>query len=440
MSNEQNSQNSDIPKKEFKKGEAQRRGPSRRETQRREIPKKETKNIEIKKINTQKRENPRSDYKKREPLKRSTQKREAPKRDTQKREPLKKETQKIEAKKRDSPNSGIQKKESKNYNTKSYKKKPYFKKQTHKDFISAIVPVLNEEESLPEFGMLLERELRKLSGMNYEIIYIDDGSTDNSFEIIKKLRERNNRIKAFRFRRNYGKSAALSLGFKEARGELIVTLDADLQDDPTEIKMMIDEIKQGHDLVTGWKKKRHDPFTKVIPSRFFNWVTSIVSGIKLHDFNCGLKVYRKELAKSLQLYGEIYRYIPALANWEGFKVTEVPVKHHRRKYGKSKFGSSRLIKGFLDLVTVVFTTRYLKRPLHFFGTIGTIFAMSGFAIDLYLLIEWMMGLTALSNRPLTLLGIALIIVGVQFFSIGLIGEMIVKNFHEKATYSIKERL
>jgi len=323
---------------------------------------------------------------------------------------------------------------------KPYHKKPYYKKNAPQNIISAVIPLYNEEESLPELGMLVERELKELVGDKYEIIFIDDGSTDNSFEIIRQLKQRNTRIRAFKFRRNYGKSAALSLGFAQARGETIVTLDADLQDDPSEIKRLLDKMKEGYDLVTGWKKKRYDPITKVIPSRFFNWVTSKVSGIKLHDFNCGIKVYKRDLAKSLQLYGEIYRYIPALANWEGFKVTELPVKHHARKFGKSKFGNARFIKGYLDLITVLFTTRYLKRPMHFFGTIGTLFASSGFIIDLYLLIEWILGLTSLSNRPLALFGIALIIVGVQLFSIGLVGEMIVKNFYEKATYSIKERL
>jgi glycosyltransferase involved in cell wall biosynthesis len=323
---------------------------------------------------------------------------------------------------------------------KPYQKKPYQKKNYPQNIVSVVIPLYNEEESLPELGMLVEREMKELVGDKYEIVFIDDGSTDNSFEIIRQLKQRNTRIRAFKFRRNYGKSAALSLGFAQARGEMIVTLDADLQDDPSEIKKLLDKIKEGYDLVTGWKKKRYDPITKVIPSRFFNWVTSKVSGIRLHDFNCGIKAYKREVAKSLQLYGEIYRYIPALANWDGYKVTEIPVKHHPRKFGKSKFGSTRFIKGYLDLITVLFTTRYLKRPMHFFGTIGTIFATSGFIIDLYLLIEWLMGLTALSNRPLALFGIALIIVGVQLFSIGLVGEMIVKNFYEKATYSIKERL
>jgi len=323
---------------------------------------------------------------------------------------------------------------------KPYQKKPFPKKDFTQNIVSVVIPLYNEEESLPELGMLVEGELKELVGDKYEIVFVDDGSTDNSFEVIKQLKQRNNRIRAFKFRRNYGKSAALSLGFAQARGNIIVTLDADLQDDPSEIKKLLEKIKEGYDLVTGWKKKRYDPITKVIPSRFFNWVTSKVSGIKLHDFNCGLKAYKREVVKSLQLYGEIYRYIPALANWEGFKVTEIPVQHHPRKFGKSKFGGTRFIKGYLDLITVLFTTRYLKRPMHFFGTIGTIFATSGFVIDLYLLIEWFMGLTALSNRPLALFGIALIIVGVQLFSIGLVGEMIVKNFYEKATYSIKERL
>jgi len=306
--------------------------------------------------------------------------------------------------------------------------------------VSVVIPLLNEEESLPELVLHLEQVLGKLAGKRYEIIFIDDGSTDNSFNVIKQIRARNQRVRAFRFRRNYGKSAALSVGFQHAKGRIIITMDADLQDDPDEIPNLINKIREGYDLVSGWKKKRYDPITKTLPSKFFNFVTSLFSGVKLHDFNCGLKAYKQELVKDLQVYGEMHRYIPALAHWEGYKVTEIPVQHHPRKYGKTKFGVSRFLKGFLDLLTVMFTTRFLKRPLHFFGTLGGIFALSGFAIDLYLLIDWIIGRTYLSNRPLALFGIALIIVGVQLISLGLLGELIAKNMFEKVNYKIKERL
>lgn len=306
--------------------------------------------------------------------------------------------------------------------------------------ISVVVPLLNEEESLPELAFQLEEELEKFVKNRYEVIFVDDGSTDNSFEVIRRLNQRNHKFRAIRFRRNYGKSAALSVGFKQARGVIIITMDADLQDDPAEIPNLVGKIKEGYDLVSGWKKKRKDPLSKTIPSKFFNFVTSKLSGIKLHDFNCGLKAYRKEVAQSLDVYGEMHRYLPALAHWEGFRVTEIPVKHHERRYGKSKFGFSRFIKGYLDLLTVMFTTRYLKRPLHFFGTLGTLFASIGFIIDLWLTIEWLLGWTSLSNRPLALLGVLLIIVGVQFISMGLIGEMIVKNTQKDTIYSIKEKI
>lgn len=314
--------------------------------------------------------------------------------------------------------------------------------QTRRDspFISVVIPLLNEEESLPELALQLENELKRATHNRYEVIFVDDGSTDDSYSVIRSINQRNKRFKAIRFRRNYGKSAALSAGFNAAQGFIVITMDADLQDDPAEIPNLVKKIKEGYDLVTGWKKKRHDPITKTIPSKFFNFITSIFSGIKLHDFNCGLKAYKRVVVKNLQVYGEMHRYLPALANWQGFKVTEIPVTHHKRRYGKTKFGFTRFIKGFLDLLTVLFTTRYFKRPLHFFGTIGTLFALSGFGIDLWLTIEWFMKKTALSNRPLALLGIALIIVGVQLISMGLLGEMITKNSLEKANYQISERL
>jgi glycosyltransferase involved in cell wall biosynthesis len=306
--------------------------------------------------------------------------------------------------------------------------------------ISVIIPLLNEEESLKELSQMLETVLENLVQKKYEVIFIDDGSTDDSYNVIKEISKANSNFKAIRFRRNYGKSAALAVGFEKAKGKVVFTMDADLQDDPNEIPKMYEKIKEGFDLVSGWKKTRHDPFSKTFPSKFFNYVTSKVSGIKLHDFNCGLKAYKREVTKSLYVYGEMHRYLPALAHLDGFKVTEVPVLHHPRKHGYSKFGASRFIKGFLDLITVFFTTKYLKRPLHFFGSLGVIFAFIGFIIDSYLAYEWIFNNISLSNRPLVLLGVALIIVGVQFFSMGLIGELIIKNNRQKENYSIKEFL
>jgi hypothetical protein len=214
-------------------------------------------------------------------------------------------------------------------------------------------------------------------------------------------------------------------------------MDSDLQDDPREFSNLVGKLAQGYDLVSGWKKKRYDPISKTGPSKFFNSVTSFFSGIRLHDFNCGLKAYRKEVTDSLQVYGELHRFLPALAHWDGFRVTEIPVTHHPRKFGKSKFGSSRFVKGFLDLMSIVYTNRYGKRPLHLFGTVGALLALAGLIIDVYVSVEWAMGLTALSNRPILQLGVLLILVGVQLVSLGLLGEMIVKNAasNSRVTYT-----
>jgi glycosyltransferase involved in cell wall biosynthesis len=328
-----------------------------------------------------------------------------------------------------------------NFDKRENQSKPsYVKNHNDGKILTVIVPVLNEEESVPELSLLLEGELEKVTHGNYEVIFIDDGSTDNSFNEIKKVHDRNKRFKGIKFRRNYGKSAALAVGFAESKGVIVITMDADLQDDPAEIPNLVNKLKEGYDMVSGWKKKRNDPITKTIPSKVINFLTKKLTRVNIHDMNCGLKAYRQEVVKTLQIYGEMHRYIPALASWEGFRVAEIPVQHHARKFGKSKYGFTRFIKGFLDLLTVMFTTRYFKRPLHFFGTIGSIFTGSGFLIDLYLLIEWFMEKTALSNRPLTLFGIALIIVGIQLISLGLIGEMIVKNSMQKPNYSIKEKI
>ena len=246
-------------------------------------------------------------------------------------------------------------------------------------------------------------------------------------------------MKAIRFRRNFGKSAALSVGFAHAGGAIVITMDADLQDDPQEIPNLVRKIREGYDLVSGWKKKRYDPITKTVPSRFFNFVTSMMTGIKLHDFNCGLKAYRSEVLKEIDIYGEQHRFIPALVHWRGFRIGEIPVQHHRRKFGKTKFGPGRFFKGFLDLITVLFTTRYIKRPLHLFGGWGIFAFLIGFGINLWLSIEKLVYLTPLGNRPLFFLGILLMIVGIQLISIGLLGEMISKGQQGRDGYSIREK-
>jgi len=306
--------------------------------------------------------------------------------------------------------------------------------------ISVVIPLLDEEASLVELIARLEEVLPTLAGEHYEVIFVDDGSRDGSFEIIRRAHERNQRIHGIRFRRNYGKSAALAVGFERTRYDIIVTLDADLQDDPAEIPRLLAKLDEGYDLVSGWKQIRHDPLEKTLPSKLFNQVVSVVSGLRLHDFNCGLKAYRSEVVRSLLLYGEMHRYIPALAHWEGFRVTELPVRHHRRKYGRSKFGASRYVKGFLDLLTVILTTRYLKRPLHLFGSIGTLLLVAGFAIALGLTIEWILGGTYLTNRPLLLMAVAFMIVGMQLISIGLVGELIVRQSQSTREYQIREQL
>jgi glycosyltransferase involved in cell wall biosynthesis len=302
--------------------------------------------------------------------------------------------------------------------------------------VSVIVPLYNEEESLKELHQQLRTALSRISN-RYEIIFVDDGSTDRSFEVLRGLKRFDNRTKIIRFRRNYGKSAALSVGFQNALGNIVVTMDADLQDDPTEIPSLVKRINEGYDLVSGWKKKRRDPITKTIPSRFFNFVTSLMTGIKLHDFNCGLKAYRRDVVKTVKVYGELHRYVPVLAQWEGFRIGEMIVNHRPRKYGKTKFGLGRFWKGFLDLLTVLFTTRYFRRPLHLFGFWGLVFLLGGLVVDGWLVVDWFYG-QALSNRPLFLGGILLIIVGIQFISIGLLGEMISKTKQTDEEYAIRD--
>ena len=303
--------------------------------------------------------------------------------------------------------------------------------------LSVVIPLYNEEESLKELHQQLRSTLGRLN-LRYELLFIDDGSTDRSIQVLRDLRRNDKHVRIYRFRRNYGKSAALSVGFEKAQGNIIITMDADLQDDPAEIPALKRKLEEGYDLVSGWKKVRHDPITKTIPSRFFNFVTSVMTGVRLHDINCGLKAYRRDVVKSVNVYGELHRYVPVLAHWEGFKVGEMVVHHRARKFGKTKFGVGRFWKGFLDLLTVLFTTRYFRRPLHFFGPLGLIAILAGLVTDGILVVEWFQGTTALTNRPLFLVGIMLIIVGIQFFSIGLLGEMISKSRRLEEEYSIKE--
>ncbi|MBI2417057.1 MAG: glycosyltransferase [Ignavibacteriales bacterium] len=305
------------------------------------------------------------------------------------------------------------------------------------DRISIVVPLYNEEESLRPLAEAIKKAMGNYNN-NYEVIFVDDGSTDRSAVILKELCREERRFKFISFQKNYGKSAALHVGFQAVAGDLVVTMDADLQDDPNEIPNLIRRLKDGYDLVSGWKKVRYDPFIKKYSSRFFNKITGMMSGIKIHDFNCGLKAYKRPVVKSLNVYGEMHRYLPVLAKWQGFSVTEVVVKHHPRKFGKTKFGISRFFKGFVDLLTVMFVTRYIKRPMHLFGFFGALAFLLGFIVNGYLSIEWFMG-KQLSNRPMLFLGILLIIVGVQFFSTGLLGEMIVHTQQDNKEYRIKDK-
>jgi glycosyltransferase involved in cell wall biosynthesis len=304
--------------------------------------------------------------------------------------------------------------------------------------ISLVIPLLNEDESLNE---LISRITSALSDYNYEILLVDDGSDDQSWHIIEQMAASNPDVKGLKLRRNYGKSSALQAGFAAAAGKFVVTMDADLQDDPFEIPEMINKLKNGADLVSGWKKKRHDPISKTVPSRFFNAVTRWTTGIKLHDFNCGLKAYRREVIRHIHLYGELHRYVPLLAQWQGFnKIEEQEVKHHPRKYGRTKFGLSRFMNGFLDLITLLFVNRYMERPMHFFGTIGVLLAVGGMIINTYIAVLKIFWDQPIGDRPLLFLGILLVVIGVQFFSIGFLGEMVNKNRVHKYMPGIEKKI
>nr|MDK2850781.1 hypothetical protein [Candidatus Cloacimonadota bacterium] len=305
--------------------------------------------------------------------------------------------------------------------------------------LSFVIPVFNEEDSLIE---LYHEILQHLGQHSYEIIFIDDGSTDSSFAKMKSICEKDSQVKVIRFRRNFGKAAALQKGFEVSRGEIVFTMDADLQDNPIEIPAFLKKIEEGYDLVSGWKRKRHDPWYKTVPSRFFNVVTAAAFRLKLKDYNCGFKAYRRELVKELNLYGEMHRYIPALAHSLGFKVGEIPVAHRARKYGSSKYGFERYLRGFFDLLTVKMVTQYVKSPLYLFGRIGLLSVVLGSFITLYLAILKIFYSMPLSNRPLLSLGILLILGGLQFISLGLISELIINrvNRSSKLPLSIKETI
>jgi glycosyltransferase involved in cell wall biosynthesis len=306
--------------------------------------------------------------------------------------------------------------------------------------VSVVLPILDEVESLGVLHRELTEVLQQL-GRPYEILFVDDGSRDGSFERIEKLRLEDPRVRGLQLRRNFGKAAALAVGFREAQGDVILTLDGDLQDDPAEVPKLLARLEDGFDLVSGWKQDRQDPRSKTWPSRLFNWVTGFLTGVKLHDFNSGFKIYRREVVEELRLYGELHRFIPALAAWRGFHVAEVPVHHRSRRYGRSKFGSARLWRGFLDLLTVLFLTRYTRRPLHLFGGLGLIAWTVGFGVNLYLTGIWLSGREPIGHRPLLAFGVLSMLVGVQFFAVGLLSELVLSYQARSADdVSIRRRL
>ena len=295
--------------------------------------------------------------------------------------------------------------------------------------LSIVIPVYNEVDSIDA----LYKEIKQnIDIEEYEIVYIDDGSTDGSSEKIQELIQDNQKIKLIQFYRNYGKSAALSEGFKQANGEYVITMDADLQDDPAEIKNLIDKLEEGFDLVSGWKKNRKDPISKRLPSKLFNFITRLFTSVKIHDFNCGLKIYRKSVIKTLDIYGGRHRYIPALAGQKKFIVSEIIVNHRAREFGRTKYGGRRFFHGFFDLISVLFLSRYIQSPLYFFGQLGLLSFISGFSIEGYVLyLKYVLGEPFAIHMALLIFGVLLIFIGIQFFSIGLIGEMIANSNQDK---------
>ena len=313
--------------------------------------------------------------------------------------------------------------------------------------ISIVIPLFNEEESLPELCSWIEKVMNK-NNYSYEVFLIDDGSKDSSWQVIEELSVKNSSIKGVKFRRNYGKSAALNIGFQKASGDVVITMDADLQDSPDEIPALYDKImKENFDLVSGWKQKRYDPLSKTIPTKLFNWAARKASGIYLHDFNCGLKSYKNTVVKSVEVHGEMHRYIPVLAKWAGFaNITEQVVEHQSRKYGETKFGLERFVNGFLDLLTITFVTRFGKKPMHFFGVVGTIMFILGFGIFGFIVIEKLNAIinnvAAKNIADMSIFYIALtsMIIGVQLFLAGFISEMISRSSNDRNNYQIEKEV
>lgn len=308
--------------------------------------------------------------------------------------------------------------------------------------ISVVVPLYNEDESLPELCSWISRVMIE-NGFSWEVILVDDGSNDNSWEVIRALQTSDSHIRGIRFRRNYGKSGALNVGFEACQGNVVITMDADLQDSPDEIPQLYRMItEEGFDLVSGWKQKRFDPITKTLPTKLFNWAARKMSGIYLHDFNCGLKAYKNDVVKSIEVYGEMHRYIPVLAKWAGFKkIGEKVVQHRARKYGVTKFGWERFVNGFLDLLSITFVSRFGKRPMHLFGLIGTLSFMIGFVIAAYLTFaKFAYQAYKMTDRPIFYFGLFFMVVGTQMFLAGFLGELISRNGHDRNNYQIRERL
>lgn len=308
--------------------------------------------------------------------------------------------------------------------------------------ISIIIPLFNEDESLPELSDWIVRVVTE-HNFSYEVIMVDDGSTDNSWKVVEGIAANNPHFKGIKFQRNYGKSAALNEGFKAAKGEVAITMDADMQDSPDEIpglyKMIIED---GFDVVSGWKQKRYDPITKTIPTKFFNAATRWSSGIQLHDFNCGLKAYRKKVIKSIEVYGEMHRYIPVIAKWAGFrKIGEKVVEHRARKYGTTKFGWERFINGFLDLATISFVSKFGKRPMHFFGLYGTLCFLIGFIMSIYLVFAKLYyTVYSITNKPTFYIALTVMIIGMQMFLAGFVAELLARNAPERNSYLIEQKL
>lgn len=314
--------------------------------------------------------------------------------------------------------------------------------------ISVVIPLYNEEESLPELHDWIVRVMDE-NKFSYQIIFVDDGSKDKSWQVIEGLQQKNSNVKGIKFRRNYGKSAALNVGFEAVQGDVVITMDADLQDSPDEIPGLYKMVKEdGNHLVSGWKRKRYDPLTKTIPTKLFNWATRKMSGINnLHDFNCGLKAYQSAVVKSIEVYGEMHRYIPVLARWAGFtKIVEKEVQHRARKYGVTKFGMSRFVNGFLDLLSITFVSKFGKRPMHLFGTIGLFSFFVGGAVSIWLIAEKLIKLAQhikprdVTDQPLFYLALVAMIIGTQLFLTGFLAELVARNSSERNKYLIEKKI